>query len=301
MDTIIERLNVLSLNYTEQEKKREHIEEITDKCESLKITQEIKHAEKIEHKKYSFSEKINLIRFFNNIKNNRNILYVNRAKSIKSNPKLITTFNQEILGYHLLHNEPIKESRWEDINANILKKYVKIKSTASGNHASGIDIMTEYGGLSNKTSRYTKNNTKISSYRLTTVCNNKDIGNIESIKKEIHRRNKSFKFYSILLSNPKKSEIQYSWYLIPENYKYFNPDTYEWNIKLGKIKKNKDKIVGYKTNSINNNYMEINFSMSSQLWIIINIDDIKKFKVNTVNVEIKKNNILTYQDIYIYF
>ena len=147
--------------------------------------------------------------------------------------------------------------------------------------------MTEYGGLSNKTSRYTKNNTKISSYRLTTVCNNKDIGNIESIKKEIHRRNKSFKFYSILLSNPKKSEIQYSWYLIPENYKYFNPDTYEWNIKLGKLK-NKDKIVGYKTNSINNNYMEINFSMSSQLWIIINIDDIKKFKVNTVNVEIKK-------------
>ena len=41
MDTIIERLNVLSLNYTEQEK-REHIEEITDKCESLKITQENK-------------------------------------------------------------------------------------------------------------------------------------------------------------------------------------------------------------------------------------------------------------------
>ena len=61
--------------------------------------------------------------------------------------------------------------------------------------------------------------------------------------------------------------------------------------KIRKIKKNKDKIVGYKTNSINNNYMEINFSMSSQLWIIINIDDIKKFKVNTVNVEIKKKII----------
>ena len=63
-------------------------------------------------------------------------------------------------------------------------------------------------------------------------------------------------------------------------------------LKKGKIIKNKGKTVGWE-----GTYFDITFNMSSQLWFHFHLDDIKKFIIATVDVQINKS-VLTYSEIY---
>jgi hypothetical protein len=192
---------------------------------------------------------------------------------------LTNHFKKCVQGYHLIHDDPIKESRWEDVNAIILEASgCSVYSQSNGSHQSGADISCSLGEFSNKSTQYDKPSyIKISSYRLTTVCSNKTHGDIETIIKEINRR-KNFTFYSILVRKESANGMLYDWYLIPSNHPVLDPSTYEWKLKSGKT-----GITGWETNTINGSSMSINFSMSSQLWISVHItEDMKKYIVGSV-------------------
>lgn len=214
--------------------------------------------------------------------------------------KLSINFTKCINGYHLINNDPIKETPWEDINVLILNASgCNVSSQSNGSHKSGSDLICSLGGFSNKSTQYdiSNNSFKISSYRLTSVCSNKENGNIDNIIDEINKR-KNFKYYSIIVRKHNDNKILYEWYLIPSDYNIFNPVSYEWSHKIGKIGKNKNAIIGWNTNILNGSNMSIIFNMSSQLWINVNItDDIKKYIIGSCNINIgrKINYIQLYE------
>jgi hypothetical protein len=205
--------------------------------------------------------------------------------------KLATNFAKCVKGYHLINDDPIKEARWEDINAIILNASgCAVNSQSDGSHRSGADLNCSLGSFSNKSTQLKKGDKvfTLSSYRLTTVCSDKDAGNIESIITEINKR-KNFDYYSIIARNDTKDKIQYDWFLIPSNYPSLNPASYNWYPQIGKNGKNKDTVIGWKTNTLDGSYMSITFSMSSQLWIHINItEDMKKHTVGSCIVNRKR-------------
>lgn len=213
--------------------------------------------------------------------------------------KLQTNFSKCVNGYHLINDDPIKEAPWEDINSIILKESgCAVDTLSNGSHKSGGDITCSLGCFSNKSTQYKSGNSafEISSYRLTTVCSDKNPGNITDIISEINKR-KNFNYYSIIVRDDKPTNILYDWYLIPADYSALDPSTYTWQPKLGKIGKNKDSVVGWETNTINGSSMSITFSMSSQLWISLNItDDMKKYIVGSCTVT--KGRKYNYIDIY---
>jgi hypothetical protein len=187
---------------------------------------------------------------------------------------------------------PINQAIWEQINSEILLlSGINISFESRGGHSSGMDINSSIGKLSNKSAKYDSKikHFEISSYRLTTVCNNKVVGTPNDFITEIDNR-KNFDYYSILvrdeISIPNK--IQYDWYLIPADYHLLNPNSYTWEKKFGKKENNKKDQIGWYTNQIVGSKMEINFSMSSQLWISLSVtDEIKKFIIASTIV----NNI----------
>lgn len=202
---------------------------------------------------------------------------------------LVTNFVKAVKGYHYLHNDPIKESIWEDINADILTHsgYVVI-SQSNGSHKPGSDLSCSLGNFSNKSTKYEADTTSlnISSYRLTSVCSNKTPGKIEDIKSEINKR-KNFTHYSIIAREERGDEIIYEWYLIPSDHPVFNPDSYTWSHKLGKQSKNDGIVTGWETDTLNGSKMSITFSMSSQLWIHVSItEDMKQFMLGSCRVKI---------------
>ena len=76
--------------------------------------------------------------------------------------------------------------------------------------------------------------------------------------------------------------------MIPSNYLILDPCSYTWEPTFGKRGKNKDTQVGWNTNEINGSKMSITFSMSSQLWIHIEMtEEIKKFIIASAVVENK--------------
>jgi len=199
-------------------------------------------------------------------------------------PLLASNFTKCVKGYHLINDDPIKETPWEDINAIILKAAgCSVESQSNGSHKSGSDISCTIGGFSNKSTQYDRGNKSfsISSYRLTTVCSAKNHGNIAEILAEIDSR-KNFNYYSIIVREDKPTQILYDWYLIPADHPSVNPASYTWTPRLGKTKKNQDEVTGWQTNMVNGSSMSITFSMSSQLWMFVNItDDMKKFVVGS--------------------
>ena len=204
---------------------------------------------------------------------------------------LATNFTKCVKGYHLINDDPIKEARWEDINAIILNASgCAVNSQSDGSHRSGADLNCSLGSFSNKSTQLKKGDKAftLSSYRLTTVCSVKDAGNIESIITEINKR-KNFDYYSIIARIDTKDKIQYDWFLIPSDYPSLNPASYNWYPQIGKNGKNKDAVIGWKTNTLDGSYMSITFSMSSQLWIHINItEDMKKHIVGSCIVNRKR-------------
>ena len=189
-------------------------------------------------------------------------------------------FSQCVQGYHFMNDTPINETMWEDINAEVLTAAgCEVFHQANGGHKSGADLFTSIGNLSNKSSQYdTPTSFKMSSYRLTTVCSDKDPGSVETIVPEIEKR-KNFTFYSILLRKDHPTEILYDWFLIPSDHPSVDPTAYTWTPKIGKQGKKKDTVIGWETNTVNGSNMCIIFSMSSQLWVHIEItEEMKQFK-----------------------
>jgi hypothetical protein len=205
------------------------------------------------------------------------------------NTPIVTNFRKCVTGYHIINSSPINEKIWEDINSSIFEKsQISIISKSMGGHLSGMDINSSIGKISNKSAKYNKNQTSfdLSSYRLTIVCNNKECGNIESIIEEISNR-KNFDYYSIIVRNEEadKPTIDYDWFMIPSSFNILEPSSYTWQPMIGKQGKQKDKQIGWNTNKINGSSMSITFSMSSQLWIHVEItEEIKKFIVSSVTV-----------------
>lgn len=198
-------------------------------------------------------------------------------------------FEKEIKGYHLVNTRDIKEAIWEDINANILKRYYLVTDKSEDSHISGKDCKIDNFCVSNKTCKTTvKNIVNLSSYRLTGVCNNKNIGEIQTIIKEIERRDSSFDYYSILSRFVNKNNIlTYRWFIVPKTYYIFNSNT-EWKPK---INKNGHQSGWY------NKYMSITFSMSSQLWFHFNLSDIEQFMIHKVDIDKNISPILSYADL----
>jgi len=201
-------------------------------------------------------------------------------------------FKKCVKGYHLINNSPIIEKIWEDINATLFTSVgIEVVSQSNGSHAPGMDIQSALGGISNKSGKYSnqRKNIDISSYRLTTVCNAKNYGTPQEIIEEINKR-KNFDYYSFIIRDETSdsNQITYDWLLIPSNYHVLNPSSYVWEPTLGKRGKNKDVQVGWNTNEINGCKMTITFSMSSQLWMHINIsEEIKQFIVATTTISNK--------------
>lgn len=203
-------------------------------------------------------------------------------------PAIKKRFRDEVKGYHILNSKPIKESVWESINANIVSSHCVVSEEAMGNHLSGIDNKFDDWRISNKTAKVVNDNVRVSSYRLTSVCNNRTIGDTEDIVEEIKRRDESFDYYSILLRNERLNYITYQWYVIPENFYVFDAGRYEWDTKIGRS----GLIVGWKSK-----FMDITFSMSSQLWYKFKLCDIEQFKIVEESVE-NNNALMSYADVY---
>ena len=198
-------------------------------------------------------------------------------------------FKKCVKGYHLINSSPIIEKIWEDINANLFSSVgIEVLSKSNGSHAPGMDIQCALGGISNKSGKYSneKKSIDISSYRLTTVCNAKNCGTPQEIIQEINSR-KNFDYYSFIIrdENCGNEQICYDWLLIPSNHLVLDPSSYTWEPTFGKRGKNKDAQVGWNTNEINGCKMSVTFSMSSQLWMHINMsEEIKQFIVASSNV-----------------
>ncbi len=227
------------------------------------------------------------------------------VKLLEENDKrlLAEAYPKILNAYHYIHDEVIKESNWESINAEILRAAnYEVHSEAEGSHKSGADIDCTFGSFSNKSSKYEKaqKSFKISSYRLTKVCKADGTDCIDAIKKEINDR-KNFQFYSIIVRNETGSKgnkkIQYDWYLIPADHPIFDPATYTWSPLKGKTRATADKIQGWTTEPVNGCKMSISYSMSSQLWIDVAVtDELKKCLIASTTIEHGKK--LSFLDIY---
>ena len=213
-------------------------------------------------------------------------------------------FKKCVKGYHLINPSVIKETNWEDINTTIFTESgIDIHYKSDGSHSSGMDIDCSLGKISNKSSKYSKNKTSIdiSSYRLTNICNANNCGNPTEIVTEINKR-KNFDYYSVIVRDENKTSksIIYDWFFIPCDYIALNPSSYIWEPTIGKQGKNKDCQVGWHTNIINGCKMSITFSMSSQLWMHIEMtEDIKKFIISSVEVSnTPKYNYISFYNSY---
>lgn len=208
-------------------------------------------------------------------------------------------FTKCVTGYHFINTEPVNETVWEAINGQVLElSGCPVQNTSSGSHSSGRDILCGLGGLSNKSAKYSKKRTEfsISSYRLTTVCSDKDCGNVESIVQEINSR-KNYDYYSFIVRDEKEDSIYYDWYMIPADYPVLSPSSYAWEPMYGQRGKKTGDQIGWKTNEINGSKMAITFSMSSQLWLTVSVtEELRSFIVGSCSVS--KQTKLNYLQVY---
>ena len=226
-------------------------------------------------------------------------LTINHKMSSVNNAQFSDNFTKCVTGYHFINTEPVNETVWEAINCQVLElSGCPVQKTSSGSHSPGQDILCGLGGLSNKSAKYSKKRTEfaISSYRLTTVCSDKDCGNVESIVQEINSR-KNYDYYSFIVRDEKEEEIYYDWYLIPADYPALSPGSYTWEPMYGQRGKKTGDQIGWKTNEINGSKMSVTFSMSSQLWLTVSVtEELKSFIVGSCSVS--KKTKLNYLQVY---
>ena len=205
--------------------------------------------------------------------------------------KFRENFTKAVKGYHLLNDTPIKEARWEDVNATILEASGFPVISQNGSHVSGADLTCSFGSLSNKSMKYKDSNGfDMSSYRLTSVTSAGSHGTVEEIIAEIQKR-KNFQYYSMIIRKELET-TDYDWYLIPADHPTLDPASYQWLPMMGKTGKNKDKVIGWETNSLNGSYMTITFSMSSQLWVHVAGVDLEEYKMGSASSVPRKYNYI---------
>ena len=205
----------------------------------------------------------------------RNIYFVMKKKNVQK------IFEDEIYGYHTT-SKSLSGTKWEEINANIMRPFCSISEEAMGNHKSGIDNKFDNWRISNKTAKITKTKKlNISSYRLTTVSKTNDVS---KIVEEILKRDSSFDYYSILVREEfPNDDIAYSWVIVPKGFYTFNPEKYEWTPKIGKS----GKQTGWKSK-----FMYTRETLSSQLWLHMNFEDVERFVVASTTVNV--SNTMTF-------
>ena len=209
-----------------------------------------------------------------------------------------SAFARTVQGFHLVNESPIKESIWENLNAEIFASAgCSVTSKSDGSHKSGADIVCAIGGISNKSSSYEKDGTqfKISSYRLTSVCSESNPADAASIIAEINRR-KNYDYYSIIVRSETPTTYIYVWYLIPSSCPALNPETYTWVPTTGAKGKKKDCTIGWRTNVVDGSWMSISFSMSSQLWMNFNITE-KHAEYKMASATAPKQRRYTYSEL----
>jgi len=206
-------------------------------------------------------------------------------------------FKKCVRGYHLINMDPIKEAVWESINSQVLTHSgTTVYEKSSGSHSPGSDISSSVGNFSNKSVKYesiSQDHFNVSSYRLTTVCSAGEPGQIEDIVAEINKR-KNFQYYSIIARYETPEKIDYDWIVLPADHPCMDPKTYEWKPMIGKRGKKKDEQVGWQTNIVNGSSMSISFSMSSQLWISINITEEMKQQYVVAKTQATKKIMMDY-------
>ena len=215
--------------------------------------------------------------------------------------KLSVNFDRCIQGYHLVNGDPAKESVWENLNEQIfVESGCPVASKSSGSHSPGSDITCALGNISNKSAKYEgdRGAFNISSYRLTTLCSSANCGNIDEIIHGINAK-KNFQYYSIIVREETGEKYKYDWYLVPSDYPAFDPALYEWVPMIGQRGQNKDKQVGWRTNSVDGSSMSITFSMSSQLWMSICVtEDLKNYIVgSSISPKDKRYNYMQLQQL----
>jgi hypothetical protein len=206
--------------------------------------------------------------------------------------KFRENFTKAVKGYHLLNDTPIKEARWEDVNATILEASGFPVVSQNGSHVSGADLTCSFGSLSNKSMKYS-NGFDMSSYRLTSVTSAGSHGTPEEIIAEIQKR-KNFQYYSMIIRKELET-TDYDWYLIPADHPTLDPASYQWQPMIGKTGKNKDKVIGWETNSLQGSYMTITFSMSSQLWVHVSqecVMNMEEYKMGSASSVPRKYNYI---------
>ena len=205
------------------------------------------------------------------------------------------TFATEVAGYHMICDAAIKEAVWEEINRNVASVACTVAEEANGGHKSGADMTFDDVGISMKSAKIDNaGGVSISSYRLTTVCSDKNPGSPAEIVANIAARDASYEHYSILAREETHGgrKVHYYWCLVPKTVTVFKADAAEFRPKMGKMGKNKGAQVGWETDALS-----ISFSMSSQLWFAFKFADIKEYVVADTVVE-KSAVKITYSDIH---
>ena len=206
---------------------------------------------------------------------------------------ITSAFNSEIRGYHSINRTPIKESVWEDFNYNIVSKVCDVTNEANGNHLSGADMCFNGQGISMKSAKIEKDNSiNISSYRLTKVCSDRKPGNIDDIIDEINNRDQSYNYYSILFRKENNGIIKYYWCIIDKTCSIFKMNKENIIAKIGKRGRNKDQQVGWSSTNF-----AISFSMSSQLWYNLKIEDIYDYIIAEIEIDTTTTKI-SYSDVF---
>lgn len=196
------------------------------------------------------------------------------------------SFETTVKGFHLINPNPIVERNWEEVFTQAHSEITNNIEYNCGNHGSGSDCLIEGVSYSNKTTKIKNGKLSISSYRLT-KCNN----NITDIINEIDVVRKNFNFYALLAREENSKEYIYKYYKIPSN--FLKANDFIWEKKYRKD----GKFSGWKTNVINEIYLDISESMSSQLWIHLNTETIEQYLINTVKVS-RKNKTINFSTIY---
>lgn len=203
-------------------------------------------------------------------------------------------FSKCVQGFHRFNRRPIKEAVWEDLHAQILQASGhEVYTQSDGSHQPGADIRSSAGDFSNKTAQYDRGSRslKISSYRLTNVCHSGNPGELAAILAEIQRR-KNFSHYSLLVRRQSEN-LNYDWYVLPADFAPLDPATYEWTPRYNR----KKEVVGWKTNTVAGSSMSITFSMSSQLWLNVAVDE--AFKAYLVgSCEVQMGRAYNYIELY---
>jgi hypothetical protein len=185
-----------------------------------------------------------------------------QAKNIIFSNSFKHELQKTIKGFHLVNKVPIKESVWENILSQALSRCMCQHQWMVGDHTSGKDIIIGDQGISCKTTKLQRKKFVVSSYRMT-KCKSTD-----EFVNEIDNVRNNFKYYLILARTEKKHKehhtrsITYALYAIPSRRVCAQSKTWSTHVdsKTEKVKKwTSDENNGYK--------MQINSSMSNQLWM----------------------------------